>query len=277
MWLRWDKRFIYALLASFFLHSIILLLWPRIRLPDDFAKPATLVRVNLIEEHSESDIKTDQIEHKSPAADMEKKISDNALIINEGGEIIKDIIKNLPSREPEEVIVNVPAATFSKESIQPEEEEYVKVWPEELTGGARIDTGKLPAPKGAKGSKEISIPADFTGGNAPLFHEEFPEERAESYQQPQQEITWEGKPRKWIKKPDTSPTYSGDEEGLVKLRFWVDERGEVINAIPVQKLSPELEDMAMNYIFSWRFESLPGAEPQEGIIRINFKLERPGR
>jgi TonB family protein len=105
----------------------------------------------------------------------------------------------------------------------------------------------------------------------PFFLDEFPEER------PSQEIpdiVWKGTPRTWITKPEQPPTYQGDEEGLVKLRFWVNKNGEVVNAIPVQKLSVELEEKALAYIFSWRFEPSVNIPLQEGIIRINFKLDQ---
>jgi TonB family protein len=195
--------------------------------------------------------------------------------IHEAGKMITDrIIKDLGHGRWENIPkhdIPIPQIRLPKQTIMPGEDEYAMVWPEEFTESTNIDTQTFLHPQGEIRHKDTLtglVNADISGS---LLLDEFPEERP-SQQIP--DIIWKGTPRTWITKPEEPPTYQGDEEGLVKLRFWVNKNGEVVNAIPVQKLSVELEEKALTYIFSWRFEPSMNISLQEGIIRINFKLDQ---
>lgn len=85
-------------------------------------------------------------------------------------------------------------------------------------------------------------------------------------------IEWEGTPRALLYSPEFKTSYQGDIEGKIQFRFWVDKSGTVIKAAPLKKLSPKLEEEALNYIVYNRFEASDKYEIQEGIITINFML-----
>ena len=85
-------------------------------------------------------------------------------------------------------------------------------------------------------------------------------------------IEWEGTPRALLYSPEVKASYQGEIEGKIQLRFWVDKSGYVIKAVSLKKLSPKLEETALNYIVYNRFEASDKYEIQEGIITINFML-----
>lgn len=267
-----DRRLGYAILASFVLHGLIVALWPRMRLPQTL-KSVPFAMVHLIEETSSigsTEKKEEGIESRLnknlPTANKEK----SANPVQEGKVIADHIIEALGPGGWDESGYDIPISDIRlpKQIVRPESIGDVQVWPEELTQPGGMDTGTPLPPNSEKGNRGLHI----ARVKLPVFKEEFPEEVI-TQQVP--DITWKGKPRNWVVKPDETPTYRGDEEGLVILRFWVDEHGEVINAIPIQKLSAKLEEKALAYIFSWRFEPSPEMDIQEGIIRINFRLGQP--
>lgn len=267
-----DKKFVYAILASFFIHGIVIIIWPRIPEPH-IKESGHMEGVILVEYLSSFDfgIKTDTGKNNSNPPETEKGLSE----INDAGKMITDrIIRDFEHRRREGIPgqdLLIPEIRLPKHTIIPDEDEYAMVWPEEFTESIQIDEQTFLNPQGEIRHKDTLTGFNDSDISDPFFPDEFPEEKP-SQQIP--DITWEGTPRTWITKPEKSPTYQGDEEGFVKLRFWVDEKGQVVNAIPVQKLSVELEEKALAYIFSWRFEPSVNIPLQEGIIRINFKLDQ---
>lgn len=258
-----DSRLGYAILASCLLHGVMIAVWPRIKLPQMAERPY-LTSVKLIEEHLPLQASDGQPKDMPPHQAPEE-------IFNLGKMVTDRVIEGIGTRSWEQYDVSIPDIRLPKQTPVPDEEEYAMIWSEEFPHFTAESVGTYPLPQGGKGHKEIFI--DSGGLESPLL-KEFPEE--ESIQQTP-EITWEGTPRTWIAKPDQPPTYQGEEEGLVKLRFWVDEQGDVVNAIPIQKLSVELEEKALAYIFAWRFEPSPKISLQEGIIQIKFRLIKPDR
>jgi len=270
MWLKIDRRLILFLFASLVTHIVVIILCPGLT-PLSDNMPVPLAHVTLIDEGIERPgTKIDDRRNKKLPQEA-KTGSDDAL--KEGGAITRGIAENLSASPVIKDSIPVPPVELPKQVFTPDTREYVKVWPEELSETAKMEIGKFPIPQGTKGDRRAYIPANTTGAMPPLFKDDFP---GEIPSQPEllPDITWKGEPRKWTRKPDKTPTYSGEVEGLVKIRFWVNTAGEVTDAIPVQKLSPELEQKALDYIFSWRFETVTGSGLQEGEIRINFELDR---
>jgi len=74
------------------------------------------------------------------------------------------------------------------------------------------------------------------------------------------------------------PEYPEDlqREAVIKIRFTVTPDGRVGQMIPVQKDYPELEEITLNALEDWRFNSLPPTAEQrtvEGIITFRYELE----
>lgn len=270
-----DKRFIYAILASFLIHGIVIILLPRMPQPQikEFGLIAGVIPIEFLSS-SDLDTKADTGKSGSSPPEREKSSDD----INKVGKMITDrIIKDLGHRGWENIHredLHFPQIRLPKHTIMPGEDEYAMVWPEEFIESTQIDTQTFLHAQGEIRHKDTLIGLNNSDISGSLMLDEFQEEMP-SQQIP--DIIWKGTPRTWITKPEQPPTYQGDEEGLVKLRFWVNKNGEVVNAIPIQKLSVELEEKALAYIFSWRFEPSENIPLQEGIIRINFKLDQHER
>ena len=256
-----DSRLGYAILASCLLHGVMIAVWPRIKLPPMPERPY-LTSVKLIEESVPLHASEGQPKDMSPRQAPEE-------IFNLGKKITDRVFEGIGTRSWEEYDLSIPDIRLPKQTPVPHEEEYAMIWAEEIPHISAENMGTYSLPLEEKGHKAFFFDS---GRLEPPLLEEFPEE--ELIQQIP-EITWEGTPRKWIAKPDQPPTYQGEEEGMVKLRFWVDAQGAVVNAIPVQKLSVELEEKALAYIFAWRFEPSPTISLQEGIIQIKFRLNKP--
>lgn len=272
---RLDKKFLFACLLSMILHGGVVFLCPGMEVKDVNRK-LNVVSVSLIEEPPIPPV-FDKAEDTPLPDEIDGRISDD--ILKEGLEITNNLFDKILREGPDKVITlpDIPSITRPKQSFQPDDTEYVKVWQEELPITTPKGIKPAPAPAGAGMLKGTSVPPQYAGIEAPLFKDEFYEEGQIPQPEAQTEdITWEGKPRQWIKRPENVPTYSGDTEGIVKVKFWVDKQGEVVNAIPVKKLSPGLEKKALDYIFEWRFEPMPEGNLQEGVISITFTLERQG-
>ncbi len=267
-----DKNFIYAILASSLIHGMVILLWPRMTQPkiEEFGNITGLVPIEYL---TSFDLNTgaDRGKDDSNPPEREKDPDD----ILKAGEMITDrIIEGRGNRSLENISghdLSIPHVRLPKQAIMPAEDEYATLWPEEFTESTQKDTQAFLHPESEIKHKDIFTDLSNADISSSLMLDEFPEEMP-SQQSP--DIIWEGTPRTWVTKPEKPPTYRGDEEGLVKLRFWVNKNGEVVNAIPIQKLSVELEEKALAYIFSWRFEPSMNIPLQEGIIRINFRLDQ---
>ncbi|MBN2373929.1 energy transducer TonB [bacterium] len=268
-----NIRLCYAVLISLAVHVIVIALWPRIN-PLQIIDIPPVLSVNLYEDPL-------LIESENKGPDTESRTGDFSTVdrswisgnaIQTGKVVTDNIIEKRETglRDRPDYIKTLHTVNLPKQSVMFDSMELESIWPEEFTGPWPEDIVPYQAPKAAKAYKAPSKAADLGGINAPLSEEEFPEEK---HQSTTPDITWKGEPRKWVRRPESIPLYHGDEEGIVKLRFWVNEHGEVINAIPVQKLSAGLEEKALAYIYSWRFERSTGRESQEGIIRIYFRLE----
>ncbi len=91
------------------------------------------------------------------------------------------------------------------------------------------------------------------------------------------EIEWEGKIRDIIS--SVRPTYPPgvQEEGNVKIEFWVDPKGNVKPSMSVViKLNIQLENAAMTALRRWRFKPLAGGQEQvdqRAIITLKFLLK----
>ena len=267
-----DRRLVYAILASFLIHGIVIFIWPRIPEPH-FRESGYIEGVIPIEYLSSFDFDTKTDTGKADSNPSETEKGSNG-VQGTGKMITERILRDLEHSRWEgmpEQDNPVPDIRLPKHTIIPREDEYTMVWPEEFTESTQIDEQTFLNPQGETRHKDTLSGLNDSDISDSFFPDEFPEEKP-SPQIP--DITWKGSPRTWLTKPEKPPTYQGDEEGLVKLRFWVDEKGQVVNAIPVQKLSVELEEKALAYIFSWRFEPSVNIPLQEGIIQINFKLDQ---
>jgi len=270
-----DARLNYAILVSLFLHGLIIALWPRM-MPPKIAEPLPIVGVSLIEDLQPMDLDKGITAGGENGPPSEMPLPSDE-ILNLGKMTTDRVIDGLGPRPWEQKPFSDPHAPkiqLPKQTLVPGDEEYAMIWPEEFTEPVRMDGDKYPIPHGIKGHKGIPGTGMETDLPESFLIEEFPEEKS-SQQIP--DITWKGTPRGWISKPEQPPTYQGNEEGLVMVRFSVNGMGEVVNAIPIQKLSVALEEKALAYIFSWRFETSPDLSLQEGIIHINFRLESAGR
>lgn len=89
------------------------------------------------------------------------------------------------------------------------------------------------------------------------------------------ELEWEGDiDRSPMVQP--MPTNTADIEATITIRFEVKADGTIGNAIPIRKMSPELEREVMQTLRSWRFSRLPSGVPQQsqwGTITFRFVLE----
>jgi len=258
-----DTRLGYAILASFLLHGMMIAVWPRMK-PPQIVESVSLTGVSLIEGHPS--LKPDDLQQKDvPSHPKKQEIS------NLGKRVTDQVMDGLGTRSWEKHKLSIPDIRLPKQAPAPDSEEYALIWAEEFPRFSVASVGADMAPIGMKGHKQIF---SDSGLSETLLLEEFPEEKP-IQQTP--EITWKGTPRTWITKPDRPPSYQGEEEGLVKLRFWVNEKGDVVNAIPIQKLSVELEEKALAYIFAWRFEPSSNTSLQEGTIQITFRLDKQDR
>jgi Gram-negative bacterial TonB protein C-terminal len=73
--------------------------------------------------------------------------------------------------------------------------------------------------------------------------------------------------------PPPNVTVEGESE--IELRFWILPNGAVGRVVPVKKLDPRLEALAINYLRNWRFSPLPSEAPQDeqwGIIPFKFRI-----
>ncbi|MGA1796877.1 MAG: energy transducer TonB [bacterium] len=265
-------RLVYAIAVSVLLHAFIITMWPRMQ-PPQVQGPLRLARVTLIEEYPPGVAQALDTPTQGgvPTPEPGPVSSD---VLDAGRVVTERVIDAMGPRHWEQRTDRypLPAITIPKRTFLPDEQEYAAVWPEEFAGAEPAGRAPSMIPRMDRGDKGAPPRAvDSLTGEAPLS-DAFPEEEAPSSPS---DITWEGPPRQWISKPQDLPSYQGEEEGLVKIRFWVDEKGIVVKAIPVQKLSAALEEKALHYIFSWRFEPSPEVSLQEGIIRINFKLLTP--
>ncbi|MGA1842962.1 MAG: energy transducer TonB [bacterium] len=265
-------RLVYAIAISVLLHALVIGTWPRMQ-PPQAQRPLRLARVTLIEEYPPGTAQAldTPLQGGVTTPDPAPVSSD---VLDTGRVVTERVIEAMGPRHWERGTdrYTLPVITIPKRPVLPDEQEYAAVWPEEFAEAEPAGRPPSMIPRMDRGDKGTPPRAvDALTGETPLS-DAFPEEEAPSSPS---DITWEGPPRKWISKPQDLPSYQGEEEGLVKIRFWVDEKGIVVKAIPVQKLSVELEEKALHYIFSWRFEPSPGVSLQEGIIRINFKLLTP--
>lgn len=63
-------------------------------------------------------------------------------------------------------------------------------------------------------------------------------------------------------------------EAEVKLKFWVLSDGTIGSIIPIQKVNPTLEGIAINYVKKYRFSRLEeGSEQQWGTILVEFDIQ----
>jgi len=270
-----DLRLDLAILVSLFLHGLIIILWPRMR-PPRIAEPSPIIGVALIEDFQSMNLDNGIIMggKEGPSSDTPQPSDE---VLNLGKMTTDRVMEGLGPRPWEQKSISdfhVPEIALPKQTPKPGDEEYAMIWPEEFAEPVGTDVKEYPIPYGIQGHKGITGTVMEKDWSEPFLLEEFPEEKP-SQQIP--DITWKGTPRRWISKPEQPPSYQGDEEGLVMVRFWVNGMGEVVKAIPDQKLSVALEEKALAYIFSWRFETSQDLSLQEGIIRINFRLESAGR
>jgi TonB family protein len=61
-------------------------------------------------------------------------------------------------------------------------------------------------------------------------------------------------------------------EAVIRIRFTVSPKGNVINAFPLQKGDPLLEKAALDAIKKWRFNPLKDDREMYGIITFTFRL-----
>ena len=72
------------------------------------------------------------------------------------------------------------------------------------------------------------------------------------------------------------PQYAEKVNAVIKVRVFVDPRGNVASVIPVQKGSPSLDQAVIQAVRRWRFNPLPAGAPQQnqpGTITFRFRLE----
>jgi hypothetical protein len=71
------------------------------------------------------------------------------------------------------------------------------------------------------------------------------------------------------------PNVTVESESEIELRFWILPNGAVGRVVPVKKLDPRLEALAINYLRNLRFNPLPSEAPQDeqwGIIPFKFRI-----
>jgi len=265
-------RLCYAVMLSLLLHGFVITMCPKMRLPQVQEQPR-FAQVILIEEYPSGAAQAwDTPQQGGVATPDTAPVS--ADVLDAGRGVTERIIDAMGPRHWERGHDQrlLPFISVPRRPVLPDEEVYATVWPEEFASTEPAIRAPSLINRMAGGDKGIPpLAGNALTGGAPLL-DTFPDEEPSSSPP---DIAWEGPPRKWITRPQAPPSYQGEEEGLVKIRFWVNEKGIVVKAIPVQKLSAELEEKALHYIFSWQFEPSPEVPLQEGIIRINFKLLTP--
>lgn len=68
--------------------------------------------------------------------------------------------------------------------------------------------------------------------------------------------------------PDSVPA----GEYTIKIRFYVDPSGSVIRAVPVNKVDPRLEEVAIRYVKRYKFNPLDTDVTMVGTINICFRM-----
>ncbi len=89
------------------------------------------------------------------------------------------------------------------------------------------------------------------------------------------EIEWEkGTAREVVRVPPL-PRVDIRNAVVVRIRFWVSPRGEVLRALPIRRGNPDLDRAAVDYAKGFRFNPLPPGDEREqwGTLTVRFRLE----
>ncbi|PID56862.1 hypothetical protein CSB45_09355 [candidate division KSB3 bacterium] len=78
--------------------------------------------------------------------------------------------------------------------------------------------------------------------------------------------------RKVIYKPARLPEVTIEMEVVIRLKFWVMPDGSVGDVVPLQRGDIRLERAAIQYLKSWRFNSVAGEHDVWGIVPIRYKI-----
>lgn len=277
-----ENRSLYnSTIISLLVHALVIYLIPQVTLSKPEEKIGSYTTVQFI--HTSPSPAKNKISPTPKEVSQKPKEMSKAQQEPEMDPLVRDQMKtpgdipvpsfDLPWPQPEEAsALTRPEAALKDDIMDRLEDEIMDQQAQEVS--------PAPKPVEAMVKREDDVPSPVP--EELEFDPEEPMEKADAKDVPPMnaDIKWSGTPRRILYKPDNPPRYPegyrGQVQGRIRLKFWVDSQGEVVRAVPMQKLDPRLDAVATDYLRQYKFEPVSKDrryELQWGIIPFSFRLE----